>query len=212
MSAEAAAREAIVTLGKSLYDRGLVHGATGNISVRVESGTLVTPTGKSLGTLDPVDIALVGDDGTLIGGGPKPSKEAFLHLACYARRPQDRAVVHTHSTHCVALSCLESISGDDPLPPITAYQVMRVGKLALLPYFRPGDRALADAMAQVSADRRVVLMAHHGPIASGTDLSAAADAIEELEETAKLILLLGNKAFRTLDADQIADLNAHFPS
>jgi 3-dehydro-4-phosphotetronate decarboxylase len=210
-SEETCAREAIAAAGAALTARGLAHGTAGNISIRLNDGLLVTPTNSSLGALDPARIAKIGFDGSHLSGD-KPSKEGFMHIASYQRRPQDGAVVHLHSTHSVAVGCLAHVDPDNPIPPITPYFVMRVGQVQMLPYFRPGDMALADAIAAVDPKRHAVLLANHGPVVSGHDLNASIAAIEELEETAKLFLLLGGQAIRTLSEDQLADLAVHFPS
>lgn len=208
---ETAARDALVERGRSLYDRGYAHGSSGNLSVRVGDTILITPTGSSLGRLDPLRLAKVAPDGTSLAGDP-PSKEAFLHLAMYAQRPAARAIVHLHCTCAVAVSCLVHDDVANVLPPLTAYHVMRVGPLPLIPYFRPGDRALAAAVGAAAATHRAVLLANHGPVVSGKSLDDAIDGAEELEQTAKLALLLHGRNTRPLDAAQIADLDAHFPS
>ena len=207
---DAARREALCALAKSMFDRGLTHGSTGNLSLRTESGYLMTPTGSSLGALDPARLAVLDAGGTHVGGDA-PTKEALLHLAMYRERPRDAAVVHLHATHSVAVSVLEGVDPADVLPPLTAYYAMRIGTLPLLPYFAPGDAALADAVGAVAARHHAVLLANHGPVVSGTSLAAAADAIEELEATAKLWLLLRGERVRTLDAGQLADLRRRFP-
>ncbi|NJM50716.1 MAG: aldolase [Sphingomonadales bacterium] len=208
---EITAREQIVIAGAALTARGLAHGTAGNISIRLDDGILVTPTNSSLGTLDAARLTKLDFNGTYVSGD-LPSKEGFMHLASYQRRPQDSAVVHLHCSHSVAVSSLADIDADNPIPPITPYFVMRVGKVQMLPYFRPGDRALADAIASVDPARHAVLLANHGPVVSGHSLNNSIAAIEELEETAKLFLLLGGRAVRTLNADQLADLAHHFPS
>jgi len=204
-------RDAIVERGRSLYDRGYAHGSSGNLSARLDDGILITPTGSSLGRLDPKRISRVDAQGKHLDGDP-PSKEAFLHLAMYAERPSARAIVHLHCTCAVAVSCLVHENPRDVLPPITAYYVMRVGKLPLIPYFRPGDRALAEAVRAEAKAHRAVLLANHGPVVSGKSLDEAVDAAEELEATAKVVLAIGERATRPLDAAQIADLERAFPS
>ena len=144
--------------------------------------------------------------------GDKPSKEAFLHLAMYRERPSAKAIVHLHSTYSVALSCLADIDPADVLPPITAYAVMRVGKLPLVPYFRPGDLALAEAVAKLAKAHHAVLLANHGPVVAGKELDGAVYAAEELEETAKLHLLLRGCDVRLLTAEQVTELHQAFPS
>ena len=202
---------AIAELGASMFQRGLTFGRTGNISVRVGDHLLVTPTGVSLGALDPDALSVVDLDGTHVDGA-QPSKEAFLHAAVYRSRPAERAVVHLHSTHAVAVSCLADVDPADVLPPITAYYVMRVGRLPLLPYHAPGDVSLGPLAELTAADHRCFLVANHGSVAAGTDLASAADAAEELEETARLYLLLRGRATRPLTTDQVADLNRRFPA
>lgn len=204
-------RDAIVERGRSLHDRGYAHGSSGNLSVRIDGGILVTPTGSSLGRLDPARIAKVDSNGLHLSGDP-PSKEAFLHLAMYAERPGARAIVHLHCTCAVAVSCLVHSDPRNVLPPLTAYHVMRVGTLPLIPYYRPGDRELAEAVRRVAATHRAVLLANHGPVVSGASLDDAVDNAEELEQTAKLALLVGERPVSLLTPAQIADIEAVFPS
>lgn len=213
MSAEACAREEICRVARSMFDRGLTHGSTGNISVRLEDGWLLTPTGSSLGTLDPARLSKLDWQGTLLSGD-KPSKESFLHLAMYEERARANAnaVIHLHATHSVAVSVLADVDPADVLPPITAYYVMRVGSLPLVPYFAPGDLQLADAVRRFAGKHHALLLANHGPVVAGTSLAAAADATEELEETAKLFLLLQGRRIRALDAAQVAALRASHPT
>ncbi len=206
----AGARESLCALGRSLYDRGLTHGSTGNLSVRSGDRFLLTPTGSSLGSLDPARLAVVDASGRHVDGDA-PTKEALLHLAMYRQRPDDGAVVHLHSLHSVAVSVLADVDPADVLPPLTAYYAMRVGTLPLLPYFAPGDAALADAVGVAATRHHAVLLANHGPVVSGRTLAAAADAIEELEATARLWLLLRGEHVRTLTADQVADLARRYP-
>ncbi len=203
-------REQMAELGKSLYDRGLAHGSAGNISVKLTDGYLLTPTNSCLGRLDPAKISRLDGNGKLVSGDA-PSKEAFLHLGMYSERPASAAVVHLHSLHAVAVSCLEGLNYDDVFPPITAYAVMQVGKLALAPYYAPGDMALADAVRKLAGKHHAVLLANHGPVVAGTSLTAAVYAIEELEQTARLMLLLQGCPTRLLTPEQIADLNRRFP-
>jgi ribulose-5-phosphate 4-epimerase/fuculose-1-phosphate aldolase len=204
-------REDIAAFGALLTGLGLAHGATGNISVRVDDGLLVTPTNSRLGRLDPARLARLDRDGRHTGGDP-PSKEAFLHQCVYEIRPDAKAIVHLHSTHSVAISCLAGLNENDVLPPLTAYYVMRVGKLPLVPYFPPGDTRLAAAVRQVAANHAAVLLANHGPVVAGKSLDAAVGAIEELEATAKLHLLLQSHRVRPLDAEQVQELGQLYPS
>lgn len=203
-------REHMAALGKSLYDRGLAHGSAGNISVKLADGYLLTPTNSCLGRLDPARISRLDGNGKLVSGDA-PSKEAFLHLGMYHERPTSSAVVHLHSVHAVAVSCLDGLDSEDMFPPITAYAVMQVGKLALAPYYAPGDMALADAVRKLAGRHHAILLANHGPVVAGSSLTAAVNAIEELEQTAKLMLLLQGKPTRLLTPGDIADLNRRFP-
>jgi ribulose-5-phosphate 4-epimerase/fuculose-1-phosphate aldolase len=177
----------------------------------VDGGWLMTPTNSCLGRLDPAALSKVDEAGKLVSGD-KPTKEAFLHLSMYARRPSAGAIVHLHSTHAVAISVLADTDPQDPIPPITAYYVMKIGKLALLPYYPPGDTALADAVREVAGRHHAVLLANHGPVVAGKDLDTAVYATEELEETAKLALLLRGQALKLLSPGQIEDLQRRFPS
>lgn len=210
MSEEAKLREEICRVGASLFNRGLTHGSTGNISSALSGGGwLMTPTGSSLGTLDPARLSHLDTSGRHIGGD-KPTKEAFLHTCMYRERPKSGAVVHLHSTHSVAVSCLDGIDCTSCLPPITAYFVMRIGTLPLVPYFPPGDEALAEAVAKLAGKHHAVLLANHGPVVAGSSLSAAQDAVEELEETAKLFLMLRGEKVRILTDAQVSELKARF--
>lgn len=204
-------RDLLVERGRSLYDRGYAHGSSGNLSARVDGGILITPTGSSLGRLDPAKISKVDGNGKHVSGDA-PSKESFLHLAMYAERPGARGIVHLHCTCAVAVSCRVHENPRDVLPPLTAYYVMRVGKLPLVPYFRPGDKALAEAVRKEAKEHRAVLLANHGPVVAGKSLDDAIDSAEELEQTAKLALLLEGKKTQPLDAAKVADLEAAFPS
>ena len=205
---DATLREEVCRCGASLFNRGLTFGSTGNLSVRHPAGGwLMTPTNASLGDLDPARLSHVADDGRLLGGDP-PTKEAFLHRVMYAERQGAGAVVHLHSTHSVAVSCLHGLDPCDCLPPLTAYYVMRVGRLPLVPYHPPGDESLAHAVAKLAGTHHAVLLANHGPVVAGTSLANAVYATEELEETAKLTLLLHGRETRPLTAGQVEDLRA----
>ncbi len=208
---EARHREAIVVFAKSLYDRGLTFGSSGNISVRLEDGWLMTPTGSAMGMLDPARLSRLDREGRHIGGDP-PTKEAFLHRSVYGKRPASGAVVHLHSTYSVAVSCLPDLDPRNVLPPITAYAVMRVGRLALVPYYPPGDETLAEAVAGLAGKHHALLLANHGPVVAGKSLADAVYATEELEETAKLHLLLRGCNPRILTATQVAELEERFPT
>lgn len=210
MSEEALAREAICEAGLSLFSRGLTFGSTGNISVRLpDGGWLMTPTNASLGKLDPATLSKFDAKGDLVSGG-KPTKEAFLHFCMYGKRADARAVVHLHSTHSVAVSLLADIDPKDALPPLTAYFVMRVGRLPLAPFFPPGDETLARAVETLAGEHHAVLLANHGPVVAGTSLENAQYATEELEETAKLFLMLRGETIRPLTSAQVEDLRARY--
>jgi 3-dehydro-4-phosphotetronate decarboxylase len=202
---ESRLREQIALFGKSLFDRGLTMGSSGNISARLDDGWLLTPTNSCLGRLDPAAIAKLDDDGNHVSGDPA-SKEGFLHRAVYQERAGAGAIVHLHSTHSVAVSCLPDVDPRDVLPPLTAYYVMRVGKLPLVPYYPPGDKALAEAVRGLAAAHSAVLLANHGPVVAGRTLEAALYATEELEETAKLYLLLHGRNPRCLTPEQVQEL------
>jgi len=204
-------REKIAALGRSMFQRGLTFGSSGNISVKLADGWLMTPTNVALGDLDPARLAKLGPDGRHLSGDA-PTKEAMLHLAMYRERPTAQAVVHLHSTHSVAVSALSQIDPEDVLPPITAYYVMRVGRLPLAPYYPPGDPGLAEAVGRLASKHHAVLLANHGPVVAGTSLEAAAGAIEELEETAKLYLMLQGQRVKILSPEQVAALRERFPS
>ncbi|NUP02458.1 MAG: aldolase [Nonomuraea sp.] len=194
----------VAELGASLFERRLTHGRTGNLSGRTGDGFLITPTGGSLRSIG--ELSLVSLAGEHLDG-PRPSKEAFLHAALYRARPDAGAVVHLHSTHAVAVSCHDGLDPDDVLPPLTAYYVMRVGRLPLLPYRAPGDPALGPIAERAARTAHALLLANHGPIVAGADLAAAADAVEELEETARLWLLLRDRPTRPLTPDQVRSLS-----
>ncbi len=212
MSREAELRQKMVRMGAVLYARQLAHGTAGNLSVRLADGNvLVTPTNSSLGFLKAEHISKITPAGELLEGSP-PSKEYFFHLAVYEERPKANAIVHLHSTYSVALSCLCHEQTDDVLPPLTAYQIMRVGRLPLIRYFRPGDRKLARAVKETARANGSMLLANHGPIVSAPSLEEAIYAYEELEETAKIHFIVGNRKTSLLRAEEIAEINAHFPN
>lgn len=211
MSEEAKLRETICSMAKSIYDRGLTGGSSGNISARLSDGRLlVTPTGSSFGNLDPGRLSLFDEEGVLLGGD-KPTKEMPLHAAFYETRGQRTgAVVHLHSCHSVALSMLPDVDPDNMLPPLTAYSIMKLGKVKLLPYFMPGDPAMGDAIRGLAGKRSAVMLANHGPVVAGRDLEAAVYAVEELEETAKLALLTHGLKPRMLTPAQIERIVTSF--
>ena len=203
-------RDQICRFGRSLFERGLTPGSSGNISVRLDDGGwLVTPTNASLGFLDPARLSRLDANGRLVSGDA-PTKEVPLHTALYQTRTVSRAVVHLHSTHSVAVSMLPEIDPRAALPPMTPYYLMKCGATALLPYYRPGDPAVADAIKGLAGKYASVLLANHGPVVAGDTLEAAVFAMEELEETAKLYLLLRGLNPRNLSPAQVADLTKVF--
>lgn len=207
MSTETVLREDICRLARSLFERGLTNGSSGNISARLpDGGLLVTPTGSSLGALDPARLSRFDAQGRLTGGD-KPTKEMPLHAAFYdTRAAKTGAVVHLHSTHSVAVSMLPETDPDCVFPPLTAYSVMRLGRVKLLPYYRPGDPAMGEAVRGLAGKRSSVLLANHGPVVAAKDLEAAVYAMEELEEIARLTILTRGLNPKLLDAAQIHDL------
>jgi ribulose-5-phosphate 4-epimerase/fuculose-1-phosphate aldolase len=203
---ESRLRSELVTVAESLFHRGLTAGSSGNISVRLDDGGfLMTPTNSSLGRLDGDQLSRLDAGGRHIDGG-QPTKEAALHRAMHQRRPGDNAVVHLHSPHATAVSCLDGLDHRNCIPPLTAYHVMRVGPLPLVAYHRPGDPAVVAAIAAIASDCHALLLANHGPIVGESTLQRAADAIEELEQTARILLLLGDRPARPLTQAQIEEL------
>ncbi|HET7027999.1 MAG TPA: class II aldolase/adducin family protein [Candidatus Limnocylindrales bacterium] len=202
----------LVDVGARLAARGLAHGASGNLSIRLDDGSLlITPTRARLGALDADRLARLGADGRPIGGDD-PSKEWPLHVAIYRVRSHARAIVHLHSRHAVAVACLDDLAPDDALPTYTAYQAMRVGRLRLVPFVPPGDAALGDAVAIAARDSRSLLLANHGLVAAGIDLEAASATAEEIEETCALHLLLGGRRVRLVPDDATARLRGDEPA
>ena len=203
-------RELMCILAKSLFDRGLTHGSTGNMSARTEDGgLLVSPTGTSFGRLDPARLSRFDPIGTLISGD-RPTKEMPLHSAFYDTRSTAGAVVHLHSSHSVALSMLPDADVDNFLPQLTPYAIMKLGKVKLLPFFLPGDPAMGAAVRGLAGKRSAVMLANHGPVVAGKDIEAACNAVEELEETARLAMMLRGAKAKTLTDDQIRDVVAKF--
>lgn len=203
MTEETQLRDQICQLAKSMYDRGLTGGSTGNISARTpDGGLLVSPTGTSFGRLDPARLSRFDAQGKLIGGDA-PTKEMPLHSAFYDTRSQAGAVVHLHSCHSVAWSLMPDVDEDNFLPPLTPYSIMKLGKVKLLPFFMPGDPAMGDAVRGLAGKRTAVMLANHGPVVAGKDIEAACNAIEELEDTARLAILMRGYDARMLTPDQI---------
>jgi ribulose-5-phosphate 4-epimerase/fuculose-1-phosphate aldolase len=207
---ENALRELICTLAKSMFDRGLTGGSTGNVSARTEDGgLLVSPTGTSFGRLDPARLSRFNSAGQLIGGD-QPTKEMSLHSAFYETRSTAGAVVHLHSCHSVALSMMPNADEDNFLPPYTPYAIMKLGKVKLLPFYRPGDPAMGAAVRSLAGKRSAVMLANHGPVVAAKDIEAACNAIEELEDTARLAMLMRGINARMLSTAQVDDLITHF--
>ncbi|MFL5254936.1 MAG: aldolase [Rhodopila sp.] len=203
-------RQLLCELAASLFARGFSVGSAGNVSVRLPDGYLMTPTNSSLGRLDPVRLSKL-DAGFRHIDGDKPSKEVFMHRAFYQAREDAGAVVHLHSTQATAVSCLPDVDVSQPIPPLTPYFVMRVGRLMpIIPYYRPGDPAMEPAIHAAARDARAVLLANHGPVVSGKTLTEAVYAAEELEEAAKLFLMVRAHAPRLLTAAQVDDLVTTF--
>lgn len=210
MSSETKLREQICLLAKSMFDRGLTGGSTGNISARTEDGgLLVSPTGSSFGRLDPAELSRFDGSGQHIAG-LKPTKEMPLHSAFYETRKSAGAVVHLHSCHSVAWSMMPEIDPDNVLPPLTPYAIMKLGKVKLLPFFMPGDAAMGEALRSLGGKRSAVLLANHGPVVAGKDVEAACNAIEELEDTAKLAILMRGFDPKTLSPEQVRDVVTKF--
>lgn len=210
MSFDDAARAEMVRLGAALYDRGLTPGRTGNLSVRTDDEIMITPTNACLGRLDPQRLAVTSIDGEHLAGD-RPSKELVLHQALYRNHPACTAVVHLHSTSAVAVSCLPGLDPEDALPPITPYFVMRVGRLPVVDYAAPGSTLLAEEVSRASEGSRSVLLRNHGSIAAAPTLESAVDAVEEIEQTARLFLLLAGRSPAYLGGEAVAELHRRFP-
>lgn len=206
---ESRAREMIAEHGRSLHQRGFVPGSSGNLSLRIADGVLVTPTNSCLGRLDPATISKLDLNGNHVAGD-MPSKESFLHTQVYASRSSYEAVVHLHCTHAVAIACSADVSTGQPIQPLTPYYVMKIGKLQVVPYFPPGDRGLASAVAAAATRHHAILLANHGPVVAGSSLDSAVYAMEELEEAAKLQLLLHGHPVNPLSPEQTDALAARF--
>ncbi|MCR8726066.1 3-oxo-tetronate 4-phosphate decarboxylase [Frigidibacter sp. ROC022] len=210
MTEETRLRDEIARFARSLFERGLTPGSSGNISARLSDGSvLVTPTGSSMGFLDPAEISHLAADMTHLSGA-RPTKEVPLHSAFYDTRRTTGAVVHLHSTHAVALSMLPDTDPENVLPALTPYAIMRLGKVQLLPFFLPGDPAMGAAVRGLAGRRSAVLLANHGPVVAGRDLASAVFAMEELEETAKLALLTRGTGARGLGPEQVGAVVERF--
>lgn len=200
----------MVEVGELLARRGYAHGTSGNLSVRATNGVFITPTNTSLGELEAERISHVNLSGDREDGDP-PSKEVPLHLAVYRARPAAAAVVHLHSTNAVAVSCLAGMQASDVFPPLTPYSRMRLGSVRLIPYHRPGDPAVATAIADAAREHHVLLLANHGSVVAAATLREAFHISEELEETSKLFLLLRHEKRNDLTPAALEDLDRHFP-
>jgi ribulose-5-phosphate 4-epimerase/fuculose-1-phosphate aldolase len=210
MTPENALREQICLLAKSMFDRGLTGGSTGNISARTDDGgLLVSPTGTSFGRLDPARLSRFDARGTLISGD-QPTKEMPLHSAFYDTRSAAGAVVHLHSCHAVALSMMPDVDANNFLPPLTPYGIMKLGRVKLLPFFMPGDPAMGEAVRGLAGKRSAVMLANHGPVVAGKDIEAACNAIEELEDTARLAMMLRGMNARVLTDEHVRALVTKF--
>jgi ribulose-5-phosphate 4-epimerase/fuculose-1-phosphate aldolase len=210
MTEDARLRELICTLAKSMFDRKLTGGSTGNISARTsDGGLLVSPTGTSFGRLDPGRLSRFDAQGMLIDGD-KPTKEMPLHSAFYDTRSSAGAVVHLHSCHSVALSMMPDVDADNFLPPLTPYGIMKLGQVKLLPFFMPGDPAMGDAVRGLAGKRSAVMLANHGPVVAGKDVEAACNAIEELEDTARLAMMTRGLSPRALSEIQVQAIVTKF--
>lgn len=205
-----ALREQMVNLAQSLFMRGYSSGGSGNLSARLQDGGyLITPTNSSLGSLDPATLSELDKNGNWLSG-EKPSKEALMHLAFYQQRADVGGVVHLHSTWLTALSCLPGLDATNCLPPITPYYVMRVGKLPLIRYLRPGHPELADEVGKQASGHNAMLLANHGPVVGGSSLREAVFNAEELEDTARLWFTLRPHGMVTLTDEQVAELHTAF--
>jgi 3-dehydro-4-phosphotetronate decarboxylase len=202
-------REALVEIGRSFHARGLAIGTAGNLSVKLDDGYLVTPTNAALGALDAARLAKLDCNFAPVSGD-KPTKEVSMHRAFYETRPSTEAVVHLHSTHASAYSFRKDLPPLDPIPVFSPYYVMRVGHLPVLPYFRPGSDAIGEAIRALNGAHRAVLLASHGPVVSGASLQEAVNSAEELEETAKIALLVPRADLRLLTEADLADLKTSF--
>lgn len=204
-AAEQALRDDICRWGASLFSRGLSPGSSGNLSARLDDGILATPTNSCLGFLDPARLSKLDLEGKPVSGDP-PTKEVPLHLACYRARPSAGGVVHLHSTYATAVSCLADADPADTIPPLTPYVVMRVGRVPLLPFFKPGTADIVPHVEAALPTSAAVLLANHGPVVTGRTFRDAVFAAEELEETAKLYLLTKGHPVRTVPKDFIDGL------
>lgn len=212
MSEATKLRDQIAAFAKSIYDRGLTSGSTGNISARLSDGTvLMTPTGSSMGFLNPARISHLSPDMVLLSGDA-PTKEIPLHTAFYDTRSETGAVVHLHSCHSVALSMMTDTDPEDVIPALTPYPIMRLGRVKLLPFFLPGDPEMGAAVRGLAGKRSAVLLANHGPVVAGKELEAAVYAMEELEEGAKLAMMTRGMDRIGLSPEDTGNLRLKYPN
>lgn len=196
----------LVQLSRSLFERGFSVGGAGNISVKLDDNRfLVTPTGSSLGRLKEEELSVIDAEGNVLSG-KKPSKEYFFHLALYREKTECNAIVHLHSTYLTALSCKADLDYDNAIKAFTPYYVMRVGRLPVIPYYRPGAAEIGRDLAAKAKESKAFLLANHGVVVCGSDLRDAVDNSEELEETAKLMFILQGQNIRYLTDDEVSDL------
>jgi 3-dehydro-4-phosphotetronate decarboxylase len=195
-------RAAMVRIGHSLFARGLAAGASGNMSLRMDNGAyLMTPTGSSLGELTEDSLSVLSAEGQHLSG-PKPTKEAHMHLAGYAARPSAGAVIHLHSPYATAYSCLMGLNPQDAIATITPYGLMRYGRVALAPYRTPGSPLLAQDMLDLMESHQAVLLSNHGSVVTGKDIASASYNVEELEESCRLYFILAKHPINNLNAEQ----------
>ncbi|PVZ82861.1 aldolase [Serratia sp. S1B] len=208
MFTEQQLREEVVRLAASFFQRGYATGSAGNLSLLLPDGHLLaTPTGSCFGELQASRLSKVSLSGEWLSGD-KPSKEVSFHRALYQHNPACKAVVHLHCTYLTALSCLQELDPENAIKPFTPYVVMRVGQIPVVPYYRPGDPQLAEDLAKLAPHYKAFLLANHGPVVTGENLREAANNLEEMEDAAKLIFTLGNRAIRYLTDDEVAELRS----
>ena len=205
MDDEQSLRQQMCRLAKSMFERGLTSGSSGNLSARLTDGFLVTPTNSCMGFLEPGRLSKLDSRGQHISGD-KPTKEIPLHMSFYEARPQAMGIVHLHSTYATALSCRNDIDAADIIPALTPYVLMRAGKVPLLPYTQPGSADIRPFILEHAPHHAAVLLANHGPVVSGESFEAAVYAAEEVEEAAKLTFILSGHAVRMLDESAIRKL------
>ncbi len=199
-------RNDLVRVGHILFERGLTNGSAGNMSVALDDGTFIaTPTGSSLGQLNAEELSKIDAKGLLITGA-KPTKEVPFHLALYQANPEVKAIIHLHSTYSTAYACLAGLDPANAICPMTPYIVMRLGKVLLLPYHKPGSVEIANDLSKVAAGHKAFLLANHGMIVGGKSMTDALNNAEELEESCKLYFLTKGLNVKHLTQDEIDEL------